>query len=168
MFCPKCAEQNLDDAKFCRSCGANVSLVAQALTSGLQLDINADREKQASGVMYTIISLGLAALAIVILFLAPPQDGWAIFFATMIAACVMFGVAVRNFVSAQHHERPFNLNANKRTAELKAQEGAAGGELPPARDTASMVTPASVTESTTRNLVAEAVPRRARRMSGES
>src|SRR5262245_9855123 len=32
MFCPKCATQNLDGASFCRSCGANISLVPQALT----------------------------------------------------------------------------------------------------------------------------------------
>jgi len=32
MFCPKCATQNVDGAHFCRSCGANISLVPQALT----------------------------------------------------------------------------------------------------------------------------------------
>jgi hypothetical protein len=31
MYCPKCATQNVDDASFCRGCGANVSLVPQAL-----------------------------------------------------------------------------------------------------------------------------------------
>ena len=35
MFCPKCAAQNLDGAHFCRSCGANISLVPQALTGQL-------------------------------------------------------------------------------------------------------------------------------------
>ena len=32
MFCPKCATNNLDGASFCRGCGANISLVPQALT----------------------------------------------------------------------------------------------------------------------------------------
>ena len=32
MFCPKCATQNLEGASFCRTCGANISLVPQALT----------------------------------------------------------------------------------------------------------------------------------------
>ncbi|HYW74120.1 MAG TPA: zinc ribbon domain-containing protein, partial [Pyrinomonadaceae bacterium] len=32
MFCPKCATQNVDGASYCRSCGANISLVPQALT----------------------------------------------------------------------------------------------------------------------------------------
>ncbi|MGH9956462.1 MAG: zinc-ribbon domain-containing protein, partial [Pyrinomonadaceae bacterium] len=32
MFCPKCAAQNLDGASYCRVCGANISLVPQAIT----------------------------------------------------------------------------------------------------------------------------------------
>src|SRR5690242_14767609 len=35
MFCPKCATQNMDGASFCRACGANISLVPQALTGQL-------------------------------------------------------------------------------------------------------------------------------------
>jgi zinc ribbon protein len=31
MFCPRCAAQNLDDAKFCRACGTNLETVALAL-----------------------------------------------------------------------------------------------------------------------------------------
>ena len=32
MFCPNCATNNLEGASFCRGCGANISLVPQALT----------------------------------------------------------------------------------------------------------------------------------------
>ncbi len=35
MFCPKCATQNVDGASFCRGCGANISLVPQAMTAQL-------------------------------------------------------------------------------------------------------------------------------------
>ena len=35
MFCPKCATKNLEGTSFCRSCGANISLVPQALTGQL-------------------------------------------------------------------------------------------------------------------------------------
>ncbi|MEP6912323.1 MAG: zinc-ribbon domain-containing protein [bacterium] len=31
MFCPRCATQNLDDAKFCRACGTNLENVALAM-----------------------------------------------------------------------------------------------------------------------------------------
>lgn len=35
MYCPRCAAQNLDDAKFCRACGADIRLVPQALQGTL-------------------------------------------------------------------------------------------------------------------------------------
>ena len=35
MFCPRCAAQNAENASFCRACGANISLVPQALTGQL-------------------------------------------------------------------------------------------------------------------------------------
>ncbi|HEY9403890.1 MAG TPA: zinc ribbon domain-containing protein [Pyrinomonadaceae bacterium] len=35
MYCPRCAVQNLDDAKFCRACGADISLVPHALQGTL-------------------------------------------------------------------------------------------------------------------------------------
>jgi hypothetical protein len=31
MFCPRCAAQNLEDAKFCRACGTNLETVTLAL-----------------------------------------------------------------------------------------------------------------------------------------
>ena len=34
MFCPKCATSQSDDLKFCKSCGANLSAVRQAVTMG--------------------------------------------------------------------------------------------------------------------------------------
>jgi hypothetical protein len=36
MFCPRCAAQNLDDAKFCRVCGTNLETVALALADKYQ------------------------------------------------------------------------------------------------------------------------------------
>jgi hypothetical protein len=37
MYCPRCATQNLDGAKFCRACGANLEIVALALTQKFNL-----------------------------------------------------------------------------------------------------------------------------------
>ena len=33
MYCPQCATQNTDDAKFCRACGTDLAAVASALTN---------------------------------------------------------------------------------------------------------------------------------------
>lgn len=38
MFCPKCATQNIEGASFCRACGANISLVSQALSGQLPVE----------------------------------------------------------------------------------------------------------------------------------
>ena len=37
MFCPNCGVRNLDDARFCRSCGSDIHLVPQAM-SGLLIE----------------------------------------------------------------------------------------------------------------------------------
>jgi len=45
MYCPRCATQNLDGAKFCRACGTNLERVALALAQ--QLD-PAESDKDAA------------------------------------------------------------------------------------------------------------------------
>lgn len=46
MYCPKCAAQNTDDAKCCRTCGLNISLVPMALAG----DLSENRVKEAEPV----------------------------------------------------------------------------------------------------------------------
>jgi len=51
MYCPRCATQNLDGAKFCRACGTNLETVALALAQPLDLaqaNKNAAKEPKAS------------------------------------------------------------------------------------------------------------------------
>jgi hypothetical protein len=48
MFCPRCAAQNTEEAKFCRSCGADISLVPQALTGALAERLAAGEENSLS------------------------------------------------------------------------------------------------------------------------
>ncbi len=42
MYCPRCAAQNLDDAKFCRGCGTSLETVALALAGQYQPAANVD------------------------------------------------------------------------------------------------------------------------------
>src|SRR5438045_3356538 len=35
LYCPKCGAQNTEEAKFCRACGTDISLVPQAVTGVL-------------------------------------------------------------------------------------------------------------------------------------
>ena len=51
MYCPRCAAQNLDGAKFCRACGTNLETVALALAQQLdpaQLSKDAAKKPEAA------------------------------------------------------------------------------------------------------------------------
>src|SRR5215510_4681562 len=47
MYCPRCAAQSVDDAKFCRSCGADLKSVALAL-AGQNLPVKGGKNKAKS------------------------------------------------------------------------------------------------------------------------
>src|SRR5258705_13831289 len=102
MFCPNCAAQNLDGASFCRVCGANISLVPQALSGQLpqapepddfgspvrrkrERDRARKREIEPSlekGIMNVFIGLGfiVAANANILKFTGGGFLGWSFFF----------------------------------------------------------------------------------------
>lgn len=48
MFCPRCAAQNTEEAKFCRSCGTDISLVPQAVSGALAERLAAGEEDSLS------------------------------------------------------------------------------------------------------------------------
>ncbi len=65
MYCPQCATQNLDGAKFCRVCGTNLETVALALAQQLdpsQSDIDAAKKPKASKNKLEKRSEGLAKI----------------------------------------------------------------------------------------------------------
>lgn len=71
MYCPKCSTQNMDSARYCRTCGANLSLVPQALTGQLpearadNLDRRGRRRREPSmGHGVTRIFMGIAFLLV--------------------------------------------------------------------------------------------------------
>ncbi|MBD0326559.1 MAG: zinc ribbon domain-containing protein, partial [Pyrinomonadaceae bacterium] len=39
MFCPRCAAHNIDDARYCRVCGADISLLPQMLSGQFTADL---------------------------------------------------------------------------------------------------------------------------------
>lgn len=48
MYCPQCATPNVDDVKFCRSCGAELEAVALALSGKSAQSIKASPDKSES------------------------------------------------------------------------------------------------------------------------
>jgi zinc-ribbon domain len=148
MYCPRCATQNIESARFCRSCGANLSLVPQALSGhlpearkdGIEKVIRRIREPNlARGVRR--VSVGFAFLVIVaVLFLRGAPGFGEIWL--LIPAFLLLGKGIGEMVKVISKER------DARHALMPVQTTV---KLPPdpIYDPAA---PSSITERTTRHL----------------
>ena len=189
MFCPKCATQNVDGASFCRSCGANISLIPHALSGNLPqaqppasgadwYDWSSRRRRRdrhiepslEKGILNLFIGIGfiVAALAVMLKFPGGIFWGWSFF----IPGFSNLGRGVASIVGARR--------ATSTNAQLPA--GSSGAYFPNPRTSASpammvesgaaatgqLLTPVpSVTEGTTRHLGADAPTRNFDPTSGE-
>ena len=187
MFCPKCATQNVDGASFCRSCGANISLIPHALSGTLpQAQESADDSTYGSGrrsrrirrvepslergivSIFAGVGFIVAALAVMLRFPGGIFWGWSL----LIPGFANLGRGVASIVAA------------RRTTSTNAQlpAGSSGAYFPNPRSSSSptmvvesrapttgqLMTPVpSVTEGTTRHLGAEAPTRHFDSMNGE-
>lgn len=162
MFCPKCAAQNLDEAKFCRACGADIRLVPQALTGRLARvddDLSEFDERGRSrverGTKKLVQGIGFLLVFLFTIFYFRSAF-WATFW-FVFPAIGNIGAGVG--LLAQHAWRQSGHlpGGVKGTTRLGASETTALprmnlDEIAPA-DTSEIVTPPpSVTEGTTRHL----------------
>ena len=177
MFCPKCAAQNVDGASFCRVCGANVSLVPQALagrlpeaqaeSTGIDCWPKGKRRRRGKevpslekGIVSLFMGLGFIAAALAVMFRFPEGFtwGWALFF----PAFTMLGKGVAAIVAASK-TRSNPPNAFDRPSVAPALHNGADPRLTmetPRRNTGELMpVPPSVTEGTTRHLGMEAPTR---------
>jgi hypothetical protein len=158
MFGPKCATQNLDGASFCRSCGANISLVPQALSGqlvqppppveaeggcrtrrGKELTLEQPFKNFFMGVAFLIISIVLSRTI---------GYGW--WFWMLIPSFLFMATGVAQYIPFQEHAKRVSLGA--------PPVGRAFGETP--RPEGLRAAPvSSVTEGTTRHLGVEAPTR---------
>jgi len=153
MFCPKYATQNLDGASFCRTCGANVSLVPQALTGqlakpevaecaplgrrrGREVTLEHSFKNIFMGVAFLIIAIVLSRTGL--------GQGW--WFWMLIPAFMMAGTGLAQFIRIQEKEKQSKLQAPPVARAFP--EPAYRADVPP-----------SVTEGTTRHLGVEAPTR---------
>lgn len=159
MFCPKCATQNLDGASFCRTCGANISLVPQALTGQIanapEEDVDhrrgrrRDRKEVSLDQAFKNAFMGIAFLliAIVLSRSAMGQTWW---FWMLLPAFSMMGTGIAQYIRVKEKE--------KRTSLQPPPVGRAFPDRP--RNPDELMPPApSVTEGTTRHLGVEAPTR---------
>ncbi len=150
MYCPKCAEPNNDDVKFCRSCGENLSVIAQVMTrrfpasvlSKLDAYFERKNERMRRDSIIGAVS-GSAFLFLSIYHLL--NDGFSgnVIF-TFLAACFLFVWSFWDFLVFKRSQSP-NLNPSE------IPSASATKELLPERQL-EIVPPPSVTEQTTRHL----------------
>jgi hypothetical protein len=167
MFCPKCATQNLDGASFCRSCGANISLIPQAMTGQIpqpappQDELLLDESCSPRGrrrreltleVAFKNMFIGVAFLIIAIALSRTIGAGW--WFWMLIPAFSLVGTGIGQYIRVKDRQSRGAMSAPM------------SATLPPrtqpvfARGTDELRPPvASVTEGTTRHLGVEAPTR---------
>jgi hypothetical protein len=164
MFCPKCAAQNLDGASFCRSCGANVSLVPQALTGQLPRSDEPDDEVVSKRHGKSRLSLEHAfknvfmgvAFLLVAAALAFSRMGGGWWFWMLIPAFAMMGTGIAQYLRIKEREKQMFQRGGINQPVLEPPQQSSF----PARQTGELVSPPpSVTEGTTRHLGAEAPTR---------
>jgi len=161
MFCPKCATQNIEGASFCRVCGANISLVPQALTGQLpsQTDHHLDRYTRRAlrrqptaehGIAQIMSGLGFLAVALCVAAFAPAGRIW--WFWMLIPAFSLLGKGISEMMRARE---------KRIVSKMPPQIGSASPiDQFPAPKTGELRPPVpSVTEGTTRHLGAEAATR---------
>jgi hypothetical protein len=172
MYCPQCAVQNIEGAKFCRACGADISLVSHALKgslpagSGLEqarAEIGREVKKRKRqrparvdrGVRDIFKGLGFLCVLIIGMLAFRGAFWWTIWL--VIPAFKNIGDGIGQIVRAREEQKqltmpsPHSENANVRTRPLAS---ASGFKELSSLDTAEIVNraPPSVTEMTTRHL----------------
>jgi len=155
MYCPHCGTQNLPETKYCRSCGRDLRLVAQAITKSLPLliaqrvDDAIDRGRGGwrsyqlfraeNRRAYAQALIGLSALFVVVwmLMLGHGSISFASGFLLVMSASLFF-TSVQELWARKTRKRALDeLSATVNTKELSQENGAASS---------------SITESTTRAL----------------
>ena len=154
MFCPKCGSQNVDETKFCRVCGADLSNVLAALEGKPRTDLTIV-EKQIE-----LFSRGLRGLMMGIGFLivAGAAFGISIRLAVlgvfaMAFAFIFLGTGISRLVQSRALKR---LSESRDTPPNPALSPGQVEYIQPPRSLYEtddlLTTPRSVTENTTRHL----------------
>lgn len=175
MFCPRCAAHNIDDSKFCRVCGADISLLPQVLSGQFSAERAAadetavekkgkrgkrkDKEKQSPTYekAFENIGVGIAFLIIsfmIVIFMPGGRFWW---FWMLIPALACMGEGVGQLMRMQREKTPAGAGEPLLTP---AQETEAR-RLPPRNTSELVMPPPSVTEHTTRHLNHEGLKRNA-------
>ena len=160
MYCPRCAAQNLDDAKFCRGCGTSLETVALALSGQFQPAANSGElpkdwlAVRHEGVQRLIRGIGLLGAALLIgvaLGLFSDTNDWIVIWLVFVGWMAAWGViSLVSGIGSMAEARFLLKRMEQNQGHYLGGRGRefATAELPPAQPGI----PLSVTEHTTRAL----------------
>lgn len=164
MYCPRCAAQNLDDAKFCRACGADIRLVPQALQGTLPAALeqsgeaatHAKEKKRTPATVDEALKSLFTGFGLLIVFLIGIFVFRGAFWLTIwfiIPALANMGEGIGQLIRARQEQTRLTPTLPSEVGNFRPVSFApVVNELSPP-DTAEIVhTPASVTDVTTRHL----------------
>jgi hypothetical protein len=168
MFCPKCGARNIEDAKFCRGCGADIGLVPQAMTGhfpqkravghdakGHPYDERRRRIRKQKDPprLDKAISNGFTGLAflIVAVVLAVTRTGYGWWYWLLLPGFSMIGGGLAEYARFKQAEKKRDGLPLEESREAMPPAPSRVSALPP-RNTSELVPPPSVTEGTTRHL----------------
>lgn len=170
MFCPRCGAKNVDDAKYCRACGADISLVPQALTRSLPegafgvLRLEEEESEGGKKRKYKVkqpptlekgLSKCMEGVAFLIIFLTGFFYFWGgvfIWIWAIIPALANLGEGVGQIIRSRSEGGALTPRVAFDDAELPPPSAHAAGELQPRETSEIVAPPPSVTEGTTRHL----------------
>ena len=166
MYCPRCATHNQEHVKFCRSCGADISLVPDAVHGNLAEKLAAaeanpnfaDKVKRAKkpptiekGIKTLFMGAAFALIAVIISTSVPGGRGW--WFWLLIPAFAMLGDGVGTIIRVRQEQNRLAPPPYAPAPTAFPQTRGEAATLPP-RGAADELfqQPSSVTEGTTRHL----------------
>ena len=179
MFCPRCGQQAAEEVSFCSRCGLPLGAVSEVVEAGGELARRPDagggltprQRGTRKGLMITGGGLFFFGVAVLLTAFRDELFPFLILAGVIITIGIMrllYGLLLEEHAPAKKSPKHTDADASP-TLTL---EGARGAQLPPARaipanayarpgaQTSDMVTPPTVTESTTRLLDKDEAGRR--------
>ena len=164
MFCPKCGTKNPNDGKFCRKCGSDLKLVADAISGKLTVSDNYKHKKNKKQPTWegalTLVFVSIAFFAISI-FLAFQPMGAYWWFWILVPAFATLGQGIAQVIELkQNREDKIKFSADENVFFPESEDVNAlppkqtefVSNIPDTKHRTEDLVPPSVVEGTTRKL----------------